>query len=142
MVHLESCLNKDDAGGKNEGSTEEDLPSDHDEEISGLQCASCRQPFDDFEELKMHVENCKSRLMTMTPEVSITEVNGADSPRQKETKVFARNQMSSDANGPRQKLKPSLTIERYISEVPRVNFFNVTFVTYKYLNFLGFLVVT
>lgn len=111
---MDSCLNKqDDAGGiNNEGSADEDLNSDHEEEISGLQCASCRQPFDDFEELKMHVENCKSRLMELTPEVSITEVNGADSPRQKQTKVFARNQMSAEANGPRQKLKPALTIER------------------------------
>jgi hypothetical protein len=122
MVHLENCLNKEDAGGKNEGSTEEELPSDHDEEISGLQCASCRQPFDDFEELKMHVENCKSRLMTLTPEVSITEVNGADSPRQKETKVFARNQMSSEGNGPRPKLKSSLTIERYFFDTQTLDF--------------------
>jgi len=121
LVHLQSCLNKDDAAHKNNAaaaSTDEELNSDNqrsddksDDEISGLQCAGCRQPFDDLEELKAHVENCKARLMDLTPEVSITEVKGAEMHHPMENKVFVWNQMPADSKRP-QEIKPALTIER------------------------------
>ncbi|XP_059486109.1 uncharacterized protein LOC132202856 isoform X2 [Neocloeon triangulifer] len=125
-VHLRTCSKK--MGGQNNGNgLAEDSSGDNqkssddhsDEEIAGLQCASCRQPFDDLEELKNHLEHCKARMMELTPEVSITEVRGAEF-HPVENKGFTWDQGQGNEPSGSKEIKPALTIER-ISSANNIN---------------------
>ncbi|CAB3371545.1 Hypothetical predicted protein, partial [Cloeon dipterum] len=115
MVHLRKCTSKargSDAGALDSGADNQKSSDDHsDEEIVGLQCASCRQPFEEFEELRNHIENCKARMMELTPEVSITEIKGAEF-MPVVAKNFNWNHDKSPQRSASKEIKPALTIER------------------------------